>query len=303
MTLLVGVQVDSVIDFNTDNTFVLMQEALRRGYKLFHYTPNKLILKSGVPCALARPVDIVDREFVFGEERLLVLDDLDVLLMRQNPPFNIQYITGTYILEKCQNVLIINDPCGVRNFPEKIKITSSLPTLITEDITLIQDFVKEHTEVVLKPLYSYGGQGVSYVRGGISNAGIVAQMIQDTFSSHIVVQKFCSEIINGDKRVTMLDGKVFGVFSRIPKNGEFRSNLCLNNDFAESSLTSDESQLCEEIGLELKEHGILLAGIDVIGGSIIEVNVTSPTGLSQINSLYGKKSESDVWDCFEGKLS
>ncbi|MBQ4874949.1 MAG: glutathione synthase [Rickettsiaceae bacterium H1] len=299
MKLNIAVQIDSVIDFQKDSTFLLMQEAQRRGYKLYHYTSEQLILKSCSPYALATEVETASNGFVFGTQNLIKLDDIDIVLMRQNPPFDMRYITTTYILEKCKKAVILNNPTGVRNFPEKMSAESSLPTLITENLDLIEEFHKIHKEVVLKPLYAYGGQNVSYIKGDSNNVKIIANLIKDTYSCSIIAQKFHPRILEGDKRVTMLNGKMLDVFSRIPEKDEFRTNLCLRNKCVKSSLTVEEKNLCEDIGEKLIKNGILLAGIDLIGNHIIEVNVTSPTGLTEINALYRKNVERDCWNVFE----
>ena len=302
MKLNVGVQIDSIINFKKDSTFLLMKEAQRRGHKLFHYTPDKLILQSNIPFALAKEVKITKNNFIFADEFLIKLDDMDILLMRQDPPFDIRYITTTYILEKCARAIVINNPAGVRNFPEKISIKLSLPTLVTENLDMIDKFHKVHKEIVLKPLYGYAGQDILYIRNESENVKIIARFLIEAYSCPIIAQKFHNDVLSGDKRVTILDGKILGVFSRIPSDGEFRSNLCLGSKFVKASLTDDERKSCEEIGENLQNNGIIFAGIDIIGGHIIEVNLTSPTGLVEINTLFEKNVEQRCWDCFESKL-
>ncbi len=301
MTLKVGMQIDSEINFSSDNTVLLMREAQNRGYKLFHYVTQKLFLDCDAPHALVRELTVAENEFVFGDEEVMRLDSLDIVLMRQNPPFDMRYITATYMLEKCKRAVVINNPRGIRNCPEKLCFDPSLPTLVTEDLNLIEKFNSEHKELVIKPLYSYGGKNISYVKGDSSNVRVVSTIIQEIYDCPIMVQKFNSDILNGDKRVTILDGEILGVFSRIPKEGDFRANLSLGNKCKKSSLTASEQQVCMEIGKKLVENGIVLAGIDLIGECVIEVNVTSPTGLHMLNSLYDRAVEKECWDCFESK--
>lgn len=302
MSLSIGVQIDEVINFGRDTTFLLMKEAQLRGHQLFHYTVRDLSLNCDVPYASIKPVKIVDGGFSFQEKRFVPLDELNIILMRQNPPFDMRYITATYILEKCNKAVVLNDPKGVRNFPEKMSICSSLPTLITEDLELINEFCKEHVEVVMKPIYAFGGSGVSYIKEGGGNIKVLVNTLKEMYNCPVIVQKFCPDILNGDKRVMMLDGEILGVFSRIPQDGDFRSNLCLGNSYKESSLTTKEEGLCNDLGRELVENGIVFAGVDLIGENVIEVNVTSPTGLLELHSLYNSDVGKECWDCFESKL-
>lgn len=301
MTLKIAAQIDHTINFRRDSTFLLMQEADKRGYELFYYTSDKLFLDSNTPCALLNRVEISEYSFVVKEHLSMQLDDMDIILMRQDPPIDMRYITTTYILEKCKKATVLNDPQGVRNFPEKILNTQSLPTLITEDFDLIKKFYSMHKEIVLKPLYACGGTNVYYIDSDDQIQRLV-DCIKTTYNAPLMAQKFHASILNGDKRVTMLDGRILDVFSRLPKQGDFKTNLCLGNKSIKASLTTDEKKLCEEIGEQLTTHGIILAGIDLIGGHVIEINVTSPTGLLDINTLYGTNVEKDCWDCFENKL-
>lgn len=299
----VGIQIDQKIDFASDSTFLLMQEAQRRGHQLFHYTPNKLVLDKNLPYALVKEVKITEDEFILGSQNLISLDSMDIILMRQDPPFDMRYITATYILDRCEKALVLNNPTGVRNFPEKLSARYSLPTLVTEDLRLIKKFQETHREIVIKPLYSHGGENVFCIKESDGNLQVILNLLKEKYNCPVMVQKFHSSILSGDKRVIMLDGKILDVFSRIPQDGEFRSNLCLNGAFAQSSLTSSERKNCEKIGEKLAKKGIVFAGIDLIAEHVIEINVTSPTGLLQINALYGKNVERDCWDCFENVRS
>ncbi len=302
MTLNIGIQIDAKINFAKDSTFLLMQEAQRRGYKLFYYNSDKLFLLDNLPYALMKSVTTDAGSFCFGDEERCKLDEMDIILMRQNPPFDVRYLTTTYILEKCKRAKVLNDPAGVRNTPEKLSVHFTLPTLVSEDLDLIEAFHNEHKETILKPLYAFGGQNVSYIKGDGSNVKVIASIIKDTYNCPIMAQKFNAGVMKGDKRVMILGGKILGVFSRIPQNGDFRSNLCLGNKYTTSVLSDEEKLMCSEIAAKLLEDGIVFAGLDLIDSHLIEVNVTSPTGLLELNHLYGVESEKECWDYFESIL-
>ena len=302
MKLNIGVQIDEKINYDKDSTFLLMKEAQSRGYKLFHYTSDKLFLRDNVPYAMMKPVSIANKSFVFADEVLQELDNMDIILMRQNPPFDMRYITTTYILEKCKKAKVLNNPAGVRNSPEKLSVHFTVPTLVSEDLDLIDAFHKEHKDVILKPLYAFGGQNVSCIKGDGTSVKIIANIIKDTYNCPIMIQKFIPGVLKGDKRVMILGDKIIGVFSRVPQHGDFRTNLCLGNRYDIASLTNEEQGKCNAISESLCKDGVVLAGIDLIDSHVIEVNVTSATGLLELNHLYGKNVEKDCWDYFESML-
>lgn len=305
MPLNVVFQMDKNVNFHNDTTVVLMKEAQRRGYEIFFYTPNDLSLKSNEPIALAKRVITCDSDFNFSDGKVILLNEMHVVFIRQNPPFDMRYITTTYILEKV-NALIINNPTEIRNCPEKLLVSHfpkfTLPTLITEDLAAIKSFYAEYKDVIFKPLYSYGGNDVLRINHSDINVEIISQIMIEKYNCPIIVQLFCNDI-NKDKRILLLDGEPIGAMRRIPSSSkEIRTNMRLGATVEKASLNDRDQDMCAAIGLELKKRGLLFAAIDIMGDYLLEINVTSPTGVVEVNKLYNLSLEKTIWDCFEGKV-
>ncbi|WP_339047069.1 glutathione synthase [Candidatus Mesenet endosymbiont of Phosphuga atrata] len=305
MSLSIAFQMDKNVNFRNDTTVTLMQEAQKRGYEIFFYTPNDLSLKNNEPIASAKRVIACDSDFNFSEDEVIPLNKMHIIFVRQNPPFDMRYITTTYILEKV-NALIINNPTEIRNCPEKLLVSHfpqfTLPTLITEDLAAIKSFYLEHKDVILKPLYSYGGNDVLRINHNDINIEVISQIMVEKYDCPIIVQLFCNDI-NSDKRVLLLDGEPIGAIRRVPNsNEEIRTNIRLGASVEKVSLNDRDHNICTVVGLELRKRGLLFAAIDIIGDYLLEINVTSPTGVVEVNELYGLSLEKTIWDCFEEKV-
>jgi glutathione synthase len=298
------------IDINADSTFVLALEAQARGHNLFHYGPQDLSLNQGRVMARARPMSVQrasDGHATLGDAVALELAQVDVVLMRQDPPFDMAYITATHILEYIHpQTLVVNDPVNVRNAPEKLFVTHFdgviPPTLISSDLYEILAFRAEHKDIIVKPLYGNGGTGVFHVTPDDENLNALMEMLTGLYREPIVVQRYVPEIRQGDKRIILVEGEPVGALLRVPAQGESRSNLHVGGTAYQSTLTPRETEICQIIGPTLKEMGLLFAGIDVIGDWLTEINVTSPTGLQEINRFDGVKLEANIWDAIEGRL-
>ncbi|WP_339046633.1 glutathione synthase [Candidatus Mesenet endosymbiont of Agriotes lineatus] len=301
----VAFQMDKSVNFRNDTTVVFMKEAQRRGHTIFFYTPSDLSLKNNEPIALAKRVITCDSDFNFSDGKVIPLSEMHVVFIRQNPPFDMRYITTTYILEKV-NALIINNPTEIRNCPEKLLVSHfpqfTLPTLITEDLVAIKSFHLEHKDVILKPLYSYGGNDVLRINHSDINIEVISQIVIEKYNCPIIVQLFCNDI-NSDKRVLLLDGKPIGAIRRVPNsNEEIRTNIRLGATVERVSLNDRDHNICTTVGSELRKRGLLFAAIDIIGDYLLEINITSPTGVVEINELYNLSLEKIIWDCFEEKV-
>jgi glutathione synthase len=312
MTLQVAIQMDPIesVNINADSTFALALEAQKRGYKLYHYLPHKLSFREGRVTARARTLK-VRREhgnhFEVGPEQELNLREMHVVLMRQDPPFDMAYITATHILEHIHpKTLVVNDPVHVRNAPEKLFITHFAgvmpPTLITADAEEIRAFRKEYADIIIKPLYGNGGAGVFHIRPDDENLGALLEMFATTWPEPVIVQRYVPEVRKGDKRIILVDGKAVGAINRVPAAGEARSNMHVGGRPEKTSLTRREREICDIIGPALKARGLIFTGIDVIGDYLTEINVTSPTGIQEINRFNGTTLEADVWDAIERRL-
>ncbi len=312
MSLKVAIQMDPIesININADSTFALALEARRRGYALWHYLPRRLSFKEGRVVTRARPLEVrreMGNHFTFGPEEPLDLAGMDVVLMRQDPPFDMAYITATHVLEHIHpRTLVVNDPAHVRNAPEKLFVTHfegvMPPTLISADVEAIRDFRKEHQDIIIKPLYGNGGAGVFHVRPDDENLGALLEMFTTTWREPVIVQRYVPEVRKGDKRIILVDGKAVGAVNRVPAQGEARSNMHVGGRPEKTSLTKREREICEIIGPALKERGLIFVGIDVIGEYLTEINVTSPTGIQEINRFDGSALERNVWDAIERRL-
>lgn len=312
MSLTVAVQMDPIehIKIAGDSTFALMLEASARGHTLLTYTPDKLSLRDGRVTAAARPVtvrDIPGDHASLGSEERIDLAGVDVVLLRQDPPFDMAYVTTTHILERIHpRTLVVNDPAHVRNAPEKIFVTDFpdlMPkTLITRDKAEIEAFRDEHGEIVMKPLYGNGGAAVFKVGVKDPNFGSLYDLFAATFREPWVVQRFLPKVTEGDKRIILVDGVVAGAINRVPAENDIRSNMVRGGAAKPTDLSKRELEICERIGPHLRERGLIFVGIDVIDGNLTEINVTSPTGLRAIKRLGGPDLSVDIWDAIERKL-
>ncbi len=312
MTLNVAIQMDPIesININADSTFVLALEAQKRGYTLYHYLPRKLSFREGKVTARARTLKVRREQgnhFEFGPEQELDLSTMDVVLMRQDPPFDMAYITATHVLEHIHpKTLVVNDPVSVRNAPEKLFVTHfegvMPPTLITADVEDIKAFRRDHKDIIVKPLYGNGGAGVFHIRPDDENLGALLEMFTTTWREPVIVQRYVPEVRQGDKRIILVDGKAVGAINRVPAAGEARSNMHVGGRPEKTLLTKREQEICDIIGPALKERGLIFTGIDVIGDFLTEINVTSPTGIQEINRFDGSALEALVWDAIEARL-
>jgi glutathione synthase len=288
-----------------------MLEAKRRGFRLWHYTPDRLSLEGGTLRARAREIAVYDdpsRYYEFGEGRILDLAGVDVVLLRQDPPFDLAYISSTHFLEKIRSrVLVVNDPAAVRNAPEKLFVMEFAdlmpPTLLTRDKAEIEAFRAKHGEIVMKPLYGHGGAGVFKVTQRDPNFGSLFDLFHTMFREPWVVQRFLPEVVAGDKRILIVDGEPLGAINRIPAENDIRSNMVRGGAAAATALTEREREICARLGPELKSRGLLFVGIDVIDGRLTEINVTSPTGLRALARLGGPDLAGPIFDSIEAKLA
>jgi len=311
MKLTVAIQMDhvSTIDIDGDSTFVLGLEAERRGYEVWHYTPPELIFRDRKVMARAQPMQLRREQgnhFTLGAPQLRDLSTFDVVLLRQDPPFDMSYITTTHLLEHVHpKTLVVNDPASVRNAPEKLFVTHfdnvMPPTLISADVRALREFRDEHKDIILKPLYGNGGSGVFRLRPGDENFASLLEMFSQRSREPVIAQRYLPEVRQGDKRIILIDGKAVGVINRVPAEGEARSNMHVGGKAVKADLTKRDKELCETIGPELKRLGLIFVGIDVIGDYLTEINVTSPTGLQQINRFDGVCLEAQIWDCIEAR--
>jgi glutathione synthase len=298
------------INIDADSTFALMLEAQSRGHRLWHYHVRDLALHGGRVTAQAQPVEVrrvKGDHYTLGASEELDLGGVDVVLMRQDPPFDMAYITATHILEHIHpKTLVVNDPAHVRNAPEKLFVTrfpDLMPeTLVTADRRQIMRFREKHGTIILKPLFGNGGAGVFLVKPDDMNLNALLEMFTERSREPLVVQKFVPEVRQGDKRIILVDGEALGAVNRVPAEGEARSNMHVGGRPEKTELTPREREICARIGPELKARGLIFVGIDVIGGYLTEINVTSPTGLQEIARFDGVHLERAIWDAIEAKL-
>jgi glutathione synthase len=309
VTLAVAIQMDPIqhINIETDSTFVLALEAQARGYDLYYYLPEHMAYAEGIVRAKARRLK-VRREsgdhFTLGPYETRDLASFDVVLMRQDPPFDLTYITATHLLERLPpGTLVVNDPAEVRNAPEKIFVTRfphlMPPTLVSRDADEIAAFRAAQGDIVVKPLFGAGGSGVVRLKPDDENLSSILELFSQISREPVMVQRYLPEIRNGDKRIVLIDGEPAGAVNRVPKVGEARANLHVGGKAVASRLTQREREICAAIGPELRRRGLVFVGIDVIGGYLTEINVTSPTGLQEINRFDGVRLEAQIWDAIE----
>ncbi len=311
MRLNVAVQMDPIerINIRGDSTFALMLEAQRRGHALSYYTPDRLVLRDGKVSAAVRPVKVRDSagdHFTLGEPQTVDLASFDVVLLRQDPPFDLAYISTTHMLDRIHpNTLVVNDPSHVRNAPEKVFVTEfpelMPPTLITRDLDAIKAFRAEHNDIVMKPLYGLGGQAVFRLARDDLNFGSLYDLFATLFREPWVVQKFLPAVKDGDKRIILVDGEYAGAVNRVPAPDDLRSNMVRGGVPKATELSARERHICERLGPALRERGLLFVGIDVIDGFLTEINVTSPTGIRAIKNLGGPDIAAMIWDRIEAK--
>ena len=311
MPLSVAIQMDHVRSLNIagDTTFALSLEAQRRGHRLYHYTPDRLTQAAGRVFASIEEMQVRDVKgdhFTLGEPVRTDLSEMDVVLLRQDPPFDMNYITTTHILERIHpKTLVVNDPAWVRNSPEKIFVTEFpdlMPaTLITRDPAEVAAFRKEHGDIIVKPLYGNGGAGIFHLKDDDRNLASLLEMFSQMFREPFIVQRYLPEVRKGDKRIILIDGKAVGAINRVPAEHDSRSNMHVGGRAEHSELTAREHEICERIGPSLKERGFILVGIDVIGDYLTEINVTSPTGVREVKRFGGADIAALFWDAVEAK--
>jgi len=309
MALKVAIQMDPVegINIHTDTTFLMMETAQARGHSLWVYRPERLALEEGRVTARGRALTLrreLGNHFAAGEMETRELSGFDVVLMRQDPPFDMAYITATHFLETIHpQTLVVNNPAEVRNAPEKLFVTGfdgvQPPTLITSDIEAIHDFRARHGDMVLKPLYGGGGSGVARLKADDPNLDALLELHTMIGREPVIAQKFLPAVADGDKRILLVDGEPVGAINRVPADGQVRSNLRVGGRAEQVELTARDKELCAIIGPELKRRGLLFVGIDVIGDYLTEINVTSPTGGQQLKRFGGPDVASVLWDRIE----
>jgi glutathione synthase len=311
MALNVAVQMDPIerINIRGDSTFALLLEAQRRGHALSYYTPDRMAMLQGRVFATVQPLNVRDElgnHFTLGDGQRTELASLDVVLMRQDPPFDLAYITATHLLERIHpRTLVVNDPAAVRNAPEKMYVTEfpdlMPPTLIARDLAEIRAFRAEHGDIVMKPLYGHGGGAVFRLAQDDLNFGSLYDMFATTFREPWVIQKFLPAVKHGDKRIILVEGEFAGAVNRVPAADDLRSNMVRGGSPKETELTPREREICKTLGPSLRQHGLLFVGIDVIDGYLTEINVTSPTGIRAIRNLGGADVAALIWDKIEGR--
>jgi len=309
--LKVAIQMDPIerIDIRGDSTFALALEAQKRGHQLSYYLPRELSLRDGLLTAPARRLSVKDEIGAHFKAEAPVPADLrsfDVVLLRQDPPFDMAYITTTHLLEHLKGTaLVVNDPASVRNAPEKLFVTHFdgllPPTLISSDGKAIREFRVEHKDIILKPLYGNGGAGVFRVLPNDTNFNSLLEMFTQLYREPIIAQAYVPAVRKGDKRIILVDGVPAGAINRVPAQDEARSNLHVGGKAEATELTAREREICNKIGPALKERGLIFVGIDVIGDYLTEINVTSPTGIREIKRLSGIDIAPLVWDAIEAR--
>jgi glutathione synthase len=301
------------INIEGDSTFAIMLKAQELGHAQYHYAPEDLSYAEGRLWTMGYPVTVqrvTGGHYRFGEPEILDLGrDVDVVLMRQDPPFDLGYITATHLLERIQSeTLVVNDPASVRNAPEKVWVLDFAefmpPTAITRSLGLTRKFLAEHGEIVIKPLHGFAGGSVFRIGSDGRNLASLMELFNRAYREPHVVQAFLPEIAEGDKRIVLVDGEVAGAINRLPGEGEIRSNLAVGGKAAKTELSTREKEICAALGPELKKRGLLFAGIDVIGGRwLTEINVTSPTGIVAIDKFNGTDTAGLIWQAIERRLN
>ena len=312
MLLKVAFQMDPIqsIDINADSTFRLAEEAQDRGHDLFYYNPENLRLENGNVFALGHQLSVMRKQghhFVLGKEQMINLRDVDVVWLRQDPPFDMSYITYTHILDRLKGqTLVVNDPFWVRNYPEKLLVLDfpdlTPPTLIARDLSALKGFKEKYKDIIIKPLYGNGGAGVFRLGVEDKNISSLHELFSGINREPLIAQQFLPDVSKGDKRVILVDGKPVGAINRIPAKGETRSNMHVGGRPEKVELSQRDIEICSEIGPLLKEKGQIFVGIDVIGEWLTEINVTSPTGIQELERFNNENIAEIIWKVIEGKV-
>ncbi len=311
MALKVAIQMDPIdtIDINADSSFRIAEEAQARGHSLFYYTPDNLSYREGRVIAKGWHLEVrreVGNHFSVGDLVEVDLADWDVVWLRQDPPFDMGYITTTHILDRIHpDTLVVNDPTWVRNWPEKLKVLDypdlTPPTAIARDIDTLKAFKEKHSDVILKPLYGNGGAGVFRLTPEDRNLNSLHELFTGINREPLIMQKFLPDVAKGDKRVILINGEAVGGINRVPAKGETRSNMHVGGRPEKVELTARDLEICERIGKDLRDHGQIFVGIDVIGGWLTEINVTSPTGLQELERFNQINVTAKIWEAIEAK--
>ncbi len=311
MALRAAFQMDPIdrLVIRGDSTFALMLEGQRRGHELLYYTPADLALWNARIIAHVNPVQVMDQEgshYRLGERRLADLAECDVVHLRQDPPFDMSYITTTHLLEAlAPGTLVVNNPASVRNSPEKLFVTQfpelMPPTLITRSLEDVKAFRREHRDIIIKPLYGNGGAAIFRLQHEDTNLGSLVELFQTVFREPFIVQRYQPEVREGDKRIILVDGEIAGAINRVPAIEETRSNMHVGGRPEPTEITDREREICATIGPELKRRGLIFTGIDVIGDYLTEINVTSPTGIREVQRFGGPDIAAMIWDAVESR--
>ncbi len=311
MSLKIAFQMDPIgpIDIDADSTFRIAEEARARGHSLFYYTPDKLAYDQGRVTAKGWPLTVQrvkGDHFHLGDEQTVDLADFDVIWLRQDPPFDMGYITTTHILDMVHpDTLVVNDPFWVRNYPEKLLVLNfpdlTPPTMIARDLETLKAFRAQHGDVILKPLYGNGGAGVFKLKAGDSNLASLHELFAGINREPLIMQQFLPDVVKGDKRVILVDGEPVGAINRVPAAGETRSNMHVGGRPEKVELTDRDREICARIGPLLREKGQIFVGIDVIGDWLTEINVTSPTGIQELERFDGVNIAENIWQAIEAK--
>ena len=311
MSLKVAIQMDPIelVDIDADSTFRIAEEAQTRGHDLFYYNPSKLILDNGVVNAKGCKLKVMREQgnhFELGREQLVNLNDFDVVWLRQDPPFDMGYITYTHILDRLgPDTLVVNDPFWVRNYPENLLVLDfpdlTPPTVIARDIEVLKEFKNKHQDIIIKPLYGNGGAGVFRLGPDDKNISSLHELFSGINNEPLIAQKFLPDVSKGDKRVILVDGKPVGAINRVPAQGETRSNMHVGGRPEKIELSERDLEICAKIGPLLKEKGQIFVGIDVIGHWLTEINVTSPTGIQELERFNNENIAGLIWDSIEAK--
>ena len=311
MSLKVAIQMDPIelVDIDADSTFRIAEEAQTRGHDLFYYNPSKLILDNGVVNAKGCKLKVMREQgnhFELGREQLVNLNDFDVVWLRQDPPFDMGYITYTHILDRLgPDTLVVNDPFWVRNYPEKLLVLDfpdlTPPTVVARDIEVLKEFKNKHQDIIIKPLYGNGGAGVFRLGPDDKNISSLHELFSGINNEPLIAQKFLPDVSKGDKRVILVDGTPVGAINRVPAQGETRSNMHVGGRPEKIELSERDLEICAKIGPLLKEKGQIFVGIDVIGPWLTEINVTSPTGIQELERFNNENIAGLIWDSIETK--
>lgn len=311
MGLKVAIQMDPIgsINIDGDSTFRIAEEAQKRGHRLFYYTPDRLSFREGRVMARGWPLElrrVKGDHFTLGAEQDIDLAEWDVVWLRQDPPFDMGYITTTHLLELIHpRTLVVNDPFWVRNYPEKLLVLRfpelTPPTTIARDLTTIRAFKEQHGDIILKPLYGNGGAGIFRLDPNDRNLASLHELFTGLSREPMIVQKFLPAVAKGDKRVILVNGEPVGAINRVPAEGETRSNMHVGGRPEKIALTERDREICAKIGPLLREKGQVFVGIDVIGDWLTEINVTSPTGIQELERFDGTNSAARIWETIEAK--